>query len=123
MDHAKSVRTNECLVTLVAPENLITAQEEKMAMLTEEQVDLDETMLKLLGEAIFKRNPYGKDMQLATNWQYDIEEDSYEIGSWRFKDRSPRVAKAIRIPYTYKNEANNIVKEYLLIGYEGSGGE
>lgn len=99
------------------------AQEKKIRMFTEEQGSPDETMLKQLGETICHRNPYGKDMQLAANWQYDIEEDYYEIGSWKFKDRSPRVAKAIRIPYTYKDEHDNIVKEYLLIGYEGSGGE
>jgi hypothetical protein len=33
------------------------------------------------------------------------------------------VAKAIRIPYTYRDKDNNIIKEYLLIGFEGSGGD
>jgi hypothetical protein len=96
--------------------------DEEIRMLAEELVDLDETLLKKLAETICKRNPYGV-MQLAANWQSEIEEDSYEIGSWRFKDRSPRVAKALRIPYTYRDQDDNIIKEYLLIGFEGSGGE
>jgi hypothetical protein len=65
---------------LVTPELLTTAQEEEIRMFAEELVDLDETLLKTLAETICTRNPYGA-MQLAANWQSDIEEDSYEIGS------------------------------------------
>jgi len=52
-----------------------------------------------------------------------IEEDAYVTGSWQFRDRSVRIAKAIRIPYTYQDEHGNFVREYLLIGYEGSGSD
>ena len=77
----------------------------------------------LLGQAICDRNIYRNQMQLEDGWAVEIEEDSYEVGSWKFKDRSPRVRKAIRIPYTYVDTLGNRVKVYLLIGFEGSGGD
>jgi hypothetical protein len=55
--------------------------------------------------------------------QIEIEQDSSQAGHWQFKDRSLRVAKAIRIPHMYMDEDGNTVREYLLSGYEGSGGE
>ena len=82
-----------------------------------------------LANNIENRNPYSflnaanPGMTLSGNWQSEIEEDSYTTGSWQFRGRSLRVAKAIRIPYTYQDAHGNIVKEYLLIGYEGSGSE
>jgi len=33
-----------------------------------------------------------------------------------------RIAKALRIAYCYKDAQGVEIKEYLLIGYEGSGG-
>jgi hypothetical protein len=62
-------------------------------------------------------------MTLPTHWESDIEEDAYVNGSWQFKGRSVRIAKSIRLPYTYQDEHGNIVREYLLIGYEGSGSD
>jgi hypothetical protein len=63
-------------------------------------------------------------MHLPANFQQlPIEEDAYVTGSWQFRDRSVRIAKAIRIPYTYQDEHGNFVREYLLIGYEGSGSD
>jgi hypothetical protein len=92
-----------------------------------------------LGNLIGNRNIYPKDrglaagtvaggaagklMQLAATVASQIEEDSYEIGYWKFKDRSLRIAKAIRIPYTYIDENGNTVLEHLLVGFEGEGGE
>lgn len=84
-----------------------------------------------LGEQIDKRNPYSflqqpnnSSMDLPANFpQLSIEEDSYAIGSWKFKDRSVRIVKAIRIPYTYQDKQGNFIREYLLIGYEGSGSD
>ena len=77
----------------------------------------------LLGTNICDRNPYRNQMQLEENWEVEIEEDSYQVGYWKFKDRSLRVRKAIRIPYTYTDADGNRIKEYLLIGYEGASGE
>ena len=84
-----------------------------------------------LGEQIDKRNlysflndPHNSSMHLPANFpQLPIEEDAYAIGSWKFKDRSVRIAKAIRIPYTYQDRHGNFVREYLLIGYEGGASE
>ncbi len=88
-----------------------------------------------LGQQIDKRNPYSfldpniipagsSSMHLPANFpQLPIEEDAYVTGSWQFKDRSVRIAKAIRIPYTYQDEHGNFVREYLLIGFEGAGGD
>ena len=77
----------------------------------------------VLGTAICDRNPYRLNMQLENNWAVEIEEDAYEVGTWKFKDRSLRMKKAIRISYTYQDALGNRVKEYLLIGYEGSAGD
>ena len=84
-----------------------------------------------LANAIENRNPYSflnaaaanQGMTLPGNWHSEIEEDVYVDGTWQFKGRSLRIAKAVRIPYTYQDEHGNIVKEYLLIGYEGSGSD
>lgn len=88
-----------------------------------------------LGDHIEKRNLYGKKpvqpgssandtgMELPTDWDLQIETDSYEIGYWNFRGRSLRVQKAIRIPYLYHDKDGNKVREYLLIGFEGSAGE
>ena len=62
-------------------------------------------------------------MTLPTNWQLEIEEDAYVGDTWQFKGRTVRVVKAIRIPYTYQDSHGNIVKDYLLIGYEGGAGD
>ena len=84
-----------------------------------------------LADTIEKRNLYSflnataanQGMTLPANWASEIEEDVYVDGTWQFKGRSLRMAKAVRIPYTYQDEHGNIVKEYLLIGYEGSGSD
>src|SRR5690349_1955919 len=113
-------------------------------MAEKDSVDME----KQLGEIICARNPYPKDrekairaiqakkqgdataqkrkeslMELVRDLESQIEEDSYQVGTWKFRDRSLRIAKAIRIPYTYIDENGNKVREYLLIGYEGAGGE
>ncbi len=86
-----------------------------------------------LATEIENRNPYSfliptapaanRGMELPAGWDSEIEQDSYEIGYWKFKERSLRVRKAIRIPYIYRDENGNRVKEYLLIGFEGSSGD
>jgi hypothetical protein len=96
----------------------------------------EETMLTAqnktdLATALENRNPYSflnamaanQGMELQTGWDSQIEHDSYEIGYWKFKDRSLRVVKAIRIPYTYQDKNGNKIKEYILIGFEGAGGD
>lgn len=64
-------------------------------MATENSIGLDEALLTQLCEAICDRNPYRNNMQLSANWRDEIEQDYYQAGYWKFKDRSLRVAKAI----------------------------
>jgi hypothetical protein len=59
----------------------------------------------------------------SSQWLLEIEEGAYVDSSWQFRGRSLRVKKAIRIPYNYLDEYGNLVREYLLIGYEGSAGD
>jgi hypothetical protein len=61
-------------------------------------------------------------MQLAAAVALLIEEDTYEIGYWKFKDRSLHIGKAIRIPYIYIDENGKTVLAHILVGYEGEGG-
>lgn len=72
-----------------------------------------------LGEAICERTPY-ESMRLAEHWQDGIEWDEQRI-LWSFRGVDSRVGRAIRIPViiTHKGEE---YKDWLLIGYEGSGG-
>jgi hypothetical protein len=65
----------------------------------------------------------GRLMQLVAAVASQIEEDTYEIGYWKFKDRSLHIGKAIRIPYNYIDESGNMVLAHILVGYEGEGGE
>ena len=82
------------------------------------------TPQELLGQLIFKANPYTQyqnapAMQPTLN---ETEADSYS-GLWNFKDSPQRVALALRIPYTYTDEHGITLRDYLLIGFEGSGGD
>jgi hypothetical protein len=82
---------------------------------------------KELGELIFKANPYklkpadrepdGNEVQLDGG----IEADEYGL-TWAFRGGSFRIAKVLRIPYTYKDKHGVKVRDYLWIGYEGAGG-
>jgi hypothetical protein len=55
-----------------------------------------------------------------------VEEDSKYPAEWMFKGQPQKVHKALRIEYRYPKRGNNgdsyMVTDYLLIGYEGSGG-
>jgi hypothetical protein len=83
---------------------------------------------------IVQQNPYtqGGDMKLADDWVQDRQtwdgwgNQPRQYLYWFFPgDGGPqnllRVAKALRIPYTY-NKNGQDVTEYLLIGFEGAGG-
>jgi hypothetical protein len=62
-------------------------------------------------------------MTLPANWQSEVEEDAYVTDSWKFRGQSLRIKKSIRIPYNYQDAHGNSVREYLVIGYEGSGSD
>jgi hypothetical protein len=55
------------------------------------------------------------------------EEDKYSA-DWMFKGQLQKINKAVRIPYRYEKRDKNgsplgyMVTDYLLVGFEGSGG-
>ena len=80
---------------------------------------------KELGQLIFDENPYTDNQPPPKSLRIMIDETevSYRGVQWYFKNGSNYVAKALRIPYTYKDKYGHDVKDYLLIGYEGGAGE
>lgn len=59
--------------------------------------------------------------------QTEIEADDAYAAEWSFKGTGQRIARAVRIKYRYpKLDAAGAVacwlEDYLLVGYEGSGG-
>ncbi|HVM81751.1 MAG TPA: hypothetical protein VMU06_22210 [Stellaceae bacterium] len=91
-----------------------------------------------LEDLIRKLNPYSYEMDIYTGnpdpstipndyAQVDLEVDAKYPSEWQFKGASQRVNVAVRIKYRYpyKDKDGNFVcwiDDYLLIGYEGSGG-
>jgi hypothetical protein len=57
-----------------------------------------------------------------------VEEDDKYSADWMFKGQLQKISKALRIPYQYEkldkdgNSLGYMVKDYLLVGFEGSGG-
>ena len=79
---------------------------------------------QVLWDYIVGANPYkpkGKQVEMMFE---EIEWDNYTQSSdWKFKGQPQHIARAIRIPYCYTDPDTNLpVRDYLLIGYEGSGG-
>ena len=93
---------------------------------------VDMSMDEELGELICDRTPY-TSMTLPTGWKDQIEWEAQPV-HWNFREGSHRVAKSMRIPVTITNVVEKIDKtgaktyveeiyrDWLLIGYEGSGG-
>ena len=79
---------------------------------------------KDLGQLIFDENPYSTQ---ASPKQFEVmlneTEMSYRGMQWYFKNGSNYVAKALRIPYCYKDKDGHEIRDYLLIGYEGGGAD
>ncbi len=80
---------------------------------------------KDLGQLIFDENPYIKASPTPKTLKIIIDETetSYRDMQWYFKNGSNYVAKALRIPYRYTDKDGRDIVEYLLIGFEGSGGD
>ena len=84
-----------------------------------------------LGNAIENRNPYSflnpnvncQGMTLAADWQLHIEESAYTNAAVNFRGMMRSYEKAFRFPYTYCDAHGNIVKEYIIVAYEGASGE
>ena len=84
-----------------------------------------------LAAAIENRNPYSfvnpdagmQGMTLATDWQLSIEESAYTNAAVSFRGMMRSYEKAFRFAYTYCDAHGNIVKEYIIVAYEGASGE
>jgi hypothetical protein len=80
-----------------------------------------------LGELIFKENPYTPEYASTGNVARRMQpadaetEKQADVGHWYFKGVPRTVELALRIPYTYVDDAGVTIKDYLLIGYEGGG--
>ena len=67
------------------------------------------------------RNPC---IGLMVRFYADIEqEEYYPARTWEFQGTAKRIGKAIRIPYHYTDENGNLVREHILVGFEGSGSD
>ena len=77
-----------------------------------------------LGQLIFDETPYSTQVP-PKQFKVLIEETEvdYRGSEWYFKNGDNYVAKALRIPYTYTDKNGHEIRDYLLIGYEGGGGD
>ena len=79
---------------------------------------------KVLGQLIFDETPYSTQVPPK---QFEVMLDETEVDykalEWYFKNGDNYVKKALRIPYIYKDANNHVIRDYLLIGYEGGGGD
>src|SRR5262245_15243027 len=81
------------------------------------------TIAQQLGEYICRVNPYTRQQTPSTMHPRLEETEKYDKSvEWEFKTASYRVHAALRIPYYFTDAYGQTVKEYLLIGFEGSGG-
>ena len=82
-----------------------------------------------LGNYILKANPYTRKEKpndpfpTAMNPDLTETEKDYKSTDWKFKNDNMRVVWSLRIPYYFTDEYGQTVKDYLLIGFEGAGGE
>jgi len=81
------------------------------------------TIAQQLGEYICRANPYTRQQE-SPSMKPRLEETEkyFKSVEWEFKTASYRVNVALRIPYYFTDEYGQTVKDYLLIGFEGSGG-
>ena len=84
-----------------------------------------------LATTIEQRNPYSfanadaamQGMTLSADWQSHIEESAYTNAAVNFRGMMRSYEKAFRFSYTYCDAHGNIVKEYVIVAYEGASGE
>ena len=77
-----------------------------------------------LGQLIFDETPYSTQVSPK---QFEVMLNETEVDykglEWYFKNGDNYVKKALRIPYCYTDKNGHEIRDYLLIGYEGGGGE
>jgi Dyp-type peroxidase family len=72
-----------------------------------------------LAQLMSEENPYGSDGELPDDLDEATARDP-RVNWWYFDGKPRRVAKAIRIPYTYVRNGQKLT-DHLLIGFEGQG--
>lgn len=82
----------------------------------------------LLGQLIFDENPYSPTPPPPAKKTLNLKIEETEVSyrpemEWYFKNTSNYVKKALRIPYSYTDTDGHEIVDYLLIGFEGGGGE
>lgn len=82
---------------------------------------------KDLGQLIFDSNPYVKATgapphKKQQEFMFDAVEVDYRSYQWTFKGGSSYIQKALRIPYCYIDDDGIEIRDYLLVGFEGGGG-
>jgi hypothetical protein len=50
-----------------------------------------------------------------------VVEQQLDAGMWSFKGVPHYIEKALKIPYTYRDANNVVIRDYLLIGFAGGG--
>jgi hypothetical protein len=74
-----------------------------------------------LEDLITAANPYLPAGGSPTYESPIVIEQQLDVGGWSFKGIPHHIEKAIRIPYTYVDDHGVLIRDYLLIGYEGGG--
>jgi Dyp-type peroxidase family len=85
----------------------------------EEEEDMPYEDYQGLAQFMWEENPYGSDGELPDDLDEATARDS-RVNWWYFEGKPRRVAKAIRIPYTYTRNGQKLT-DHLLIGFEGQG--
>ena len=97
------------------------------------------TMEEAIGKLVCMLNPYTRDMDIYVGnadpktvdndfRQVDLEVDTNYPAEWEFKEQRQRVNTAARIRYRYPVKDKDTgailywIDDYMLIGFEGSGG-
>ena len=60
--------------------------------------------------------------QVPMKLEFDDVRRDYGESHWEFKGGTYRVSRALRVSYTFEDAFGQETEEYVLIGYEGSGG-
>jgi hypothetical protein len=111
---SKTMRVEEALGTLIAAANPYIRGSEAIA-----GTGMHLVRPKGFGTGI----PAAENVTLA---EIQVEEDSKYPAEWTFKGQSQKIHKALRIQYCYPKKGHAgqtyMVTDYLLIGFEGSGG-
>lgn len=68
-------------------------------------------------------NPYTRDLPNPGNYESPVivVEQQLDAGMWNFKGVPHFIEKALKIPYTYTDAHQVVIRDYILIGFVGGG--